>query len=291
MTNEFEYYPYKYQSTSDCLPMKLQELVKNPYEISFNIPTIINKLLLWVRNASEDSMVLIRCIDYMISGFLFPLSANTWNWEMYHEQIKLLLYEEARIFEKNGMDEKEDVIKEITSDKLPDLNQMFNRMRLYSFYAEWYSKSKNDCCRLLLSIADDNYMDIECLLNIDKELDPFVNQSETEKITYLTEISHWLRVESEEGGYKSFVVEYYSSLLSQLEEYNPKDEAYAIYEKIKIHIIKDYREILTRLITEGEDIIQDLQDKLDIRNSLIESYNSALNECNAELYRMEVSNA
>ena len=98
MTREYIYYPYLFESDLEKFPEKIKKMLSDNMSVHFNMTQTIKKLVFYGRNKIADPQVMIRCIDYFICKFFFPLEANGIYWEMCYDSLGKLLDEERRQF-------------------------------------------------------------------------------------------------------------------------------------------------------------------------------------------------
>lgn len=286
MTKEYIYDPYVFKSDPNGFPPKIRGLLSDNTSVYMNMSYTLKKLAMWSRNELEQPEILIRSIDYFICNFLFPLEAHSVYWEIHHKLIQNLLDEERRLFDSLGYLDKEDLYYQVKYRDEPDLNQMYTRLTLYSFYAAWYSKSLKKCKRISGYLAEECFYDIAHLID-KEEADSTKDMTEDEKIKYLTELTNWISMESDDGRYGEYAIDFYEDLLEFFENYKAGKIEKDLFSKIHSIVLKDYKDVLITLIVNNEEKIERLEEKLGIRTTNNKFYHSLINKCNEILYLME----
>ena len=287
MTREYVYYPYTFESDPDKFPENIRKMFCENNLVQMNLPHIIKKLIFYSRNKIAEPGVMIRCIDYLMYKFFFPLEANSIFWEMHHEVVGRLLDEERRLFYSLGYLDKGDLYYEVRYSEEPDLNQMYTRLSLYTFFLEWYSDNREGCIKQCAYLAEECFYDIAHLIDEEEKFDPFRGREEIDRLRYLEEITNWISMEAEDGKYGDVVIEFYEQYLDFFKKYKTPKKQKPLFDKLWQTVLKDFKDVLIVLVTDNDVQMEELQEKIDLVSAKDGHYNLLMGECEEQLYLME----
>ena len=287
MTREYVYYPYVFESDQKKFPEQIRKIFEEKMSVQMNMSHIIKKLIFYSRNKIAEPRDMIRCIDYFMYKYFFPLEANSIFWEMHHELVSKLLDEERRQFYSLGYLDKEDLYYEVRYGEEPDLNQMYTRLTLYTFYLAWYSDDREGCIKQCAYLAEECFYDIAHLIDEEEKFDPFRDRKEIDRLRYLDEITNWISMEAEDGKYGDAVIEFYEQYLDFFKKYKTPEKQKTLFDKLWQTAIKDFKDVLIVLVADNDIEMEELQERIDLVSAKDGHYNLLMGECEEQLYLME----
>jgi len=279
MTKEFVYIPYIYRHNTDLFPRRLKELCVMFARKGYDLPYVVRMLVFMGRNMTEAPEEIIRCMDYVICTYFFPLESNKICWEIYLDEIWTMIKEERALFNKLGFVKKEDLFKEISAGSAPDLNQMYSRLSYYEAYGcklKNYDELSN---MIVKGMAEDMIREIQWFMDDDIQFACKSGMPEKDKINYLTELSGWISMESSDGEYEDVLLNLYPDLTEFLSDYKPSNESERIFRCVKSIILRDYSDVVNSLIIKNDARIQDLETELKSCYSLNDTYMKLIESC------------
>lgn len=282
MIKEYIYYPYVFKVEKKTLPPRVQAL----FEVK-NMSRVIKKMIIMACNDMEDAHDMIKSIDYLICEYFFPLEANDIYWEIHHDLIKSLLEEEKKLFVKIGILEKDDVINKTGKGELPDLNQLFNRMTFYNFFAGWYSKDKELYTKSASYLAEQCFMDIAYFMAVKDSDDPLKDKEDHVKQSYLLEISNWLSMESLDEAYGDAAISFYEELIAFFQRYKVCEEKRELFIRLMNDVIADFKDVLNILLADCDVKMEELTEQVNICEAKTRDYEGILSYLNELRYMIK----